>query len=581
MKGRILIFALIFIVLVPHTVMAEDIHQKIEVTITPKSGNYTKMFNIVDANNSWLDNRNIWEGFRTDGRIIGEGIIPNPVEIHDYENDSGTAKVSVISVKYLDTYDIMSGTSDSYIRLPLAVNTSSYSGNITMRIKLYAIEGNTYNITDFNYTDVSYSTYASSYLLYSSNGNMSSLSDVHAQEYSYPSNITNLSIELFYLHVRGPIIAKSTYILLQYIEIPDSKPNPFYLLSTYTNSTGYYYASGKIRSVEGAPSWSMLARYGMSEDVYSTNIPSNHYYYYERSEDLSVSVFQKVYVSFAIPVYSSRDNVKLRVVLLAYENNYDWAYPHIEIKELKKGMNNIFITYSFNISEDGTIDKFAVGLNSTQGDNVYFYLVRDPGEKIKDASRGRVFYHATSLLYYHLISKTQYISFQQFNFEGLQEPKIIYHYHYVYSLLDFPINIYKTGMFVLTNTIYFLTFGKVDLRYLYSDDFILKMAQGIKSGWEAFLDMVHNSPIGLFIKTIIDFVVNAAAWYGNWLLQLGLFVLNIAAYGLFLWPWIVLSRGFVLLQEQGVDAMLDYYASYVDRATAVMGKLLGKLKGVG
>ena len=580
MKGRILIFALIFIVLVPHTVMAEDIHQKVEVTITPKSGNYTKMFNIVDANNSWLDNRKIWEDFRTDGRIVGEGIIPNPVEIHDYENDSGTAKMSVISVKYLDTYDIMSGTSDSYIRLPLAVNTSSYSENITMRIKLYAIEGNTYNITDFNYTDVSYSTYASSYLLYSSEGNMSSLSDVYAQKYSYPSNITNLSIELFYLHVRGPIIAKSTYILLQYIEIPDAKSNPFYLLSTYTNSTGYYYASGQIRSVDGAPSWSMLARYGMSEDVYSTNIPSNHYYYYESSEDLSVSASQKVYVSFAIPAYSSKDDLKLRVVLTAYENNYQYAYQHIVIKKLEKGINNIFINYSFTASADGTIDKFAIGLNSTQGDDVYFYLVRDSKEKLSDATKGRIFYHASALLNYHLISKTQYISFQQFNFEGLQEPIIKYNVKYVYSLLDFPILIYKFNTMMLTNAIYFLTFGKVDLRYLYSDDFILKMAQGIKNGWEAFLDMIRNSPIGLFIKTVIDFVVNSAAWWGNWLLQFGLFILNIAAYALFLWPWIVFARGLIALQEQGVDAMLDYYASYVDRITSLMSKFLVR-KGVG
>ncbi len=569
------ILVLSFILLVPQTVMAADIHQKIEITINPEGGNYTKMFNIADANNSWLDNRRIWEQFKTDGRIVGEGIIPNPVQINDYENDSGTTKMSIISVKYLDTYDIMSGTSDSYIRLPLAVNTSSYSQNVTMRIKLYAIEGNTYNITDFNYTDVEYSTYASSYLLYSAEGNMSALGDISTQEYTYPSNITNLSVELFYLHLRGPVIAKSTYILLQYVEVPEAKKDPFYVLGTYTNSTGYYYSSGSIKSFQGAPTWSMLARYGMSEDMYSFNIPENHHYYYETKDNVVVSSGQKVYVSFMMPVYS-KTQTKMRIYMIAYYGDkYAIAGEHEEIEDLEKGINNIFINYSFTASISGTIEVFAVWVNSTSGDSVYFYSVRDSHSNIKDDDTNAVYYHSSALLFYHLISTITHISFETYHFEGLQEPIIKYNVKYVYSLLDFPILIYKMQMAILTNMIYFLTFGKVDLRFIYTDEFILNIVQGAK----AFLQMVANSPIGLFIKTVIDFIVNSAAWWGNWLLQFGLFILNIAAYALFLWPWIVLSRGLILLQEKGVDAMLDYFSSYVDRVTSIMAKLI-PAKGV-
>ena len=95
---------------------------------------------------------------------------------------------------------------------------------------------------------------------------------------------------------------------------------------------------------------------------------------------------------------------------------------------------------------------------------------------------------------------------------------------------------------------------------------------------KAVMDFISHW-IGLFAHFIIDFLVNAAVWWANWLLQFGLFVLNVAVYVVFLWPWIVLMRGLILFQKNGVDAMLDYYASYVDKATSIMAKLIPK-KGV-
>ena len=568
---RIIIFSLLFLLLVPHTIMAEDIHQKIEITINPKEGNYTKMFNIVNANNSWLDNRHIWEGFRTDGRIVGEGIIPNPIQIDDFENDSGVAKMSIISVKYLDSYDVMSGTSDSYIRFPLAVNSSSYSQNITMRIKLYAIEGDNYNITSFNYTDVKYSTYATSYLLYSASANLTNLTDISTQAYTYPTNLTNLSVDIFYLHLRAPIIAKSTYILFQYIEIPDPQPNPLYVLGSYTNSTGYYYANNEMKTLPTNPSWSMLCKYGMSEDIYSFNIPDNKIYTYKESMSMSVSTGQELNISVVFPVYSSEDTTLDISIYIIVTNKH--IYETTE--HLSKGINNVFINYTDPISANGTLTEWGINLNSISGDKIFFYGMREPSQAIYCGSDK--YYWATGMFIYHFISPTENITYQQFHFKGIQEPIIKYHYHYVYSLLDFPIAVYKLGMIILTNAIYFLTFGQVDLRYLYSNDFILKMAQGMK----AVMDEISNW-IGLFVHIIVDFLVNSAAWWGNWLLQFGLFILNVAAYAIFLWPWIVLARGLVAYQEQGVDAMLDYFSSYVDRVTSLMSKLMSKIpKGVG
>ncbi len=611
--ARIMVIFILALFFIPQGVMARNIKQTVTVDIRPlHTDQYKKFFNVVDAGNSFISSKAVWDELNVNGRIVDQGIVPNPLRVLTFDNNSGVGSVSAYEMKYLSSDDILSGASESYIRLPVAVNISSFSMNTHMFIKIYQIDDPNPTVSWKDAYNLGIETYGSVTTYFAEEGNLSDFDNILIENYTYPSNITNLSLSIFYLHYRGPILPQYSYAVLQEIEVPSFTGYPFYLLSTYENKSSYYYARGQGRYTPAAQELGILTHVGMTAGVYSYNIPQSKSYVVARNVSYTIpsqngAGTKKFNITLIFPVYSSAStSLTMRLYLLFYYQSGN-TYSNITYEKtfsLNAGISNLFYNATTKVpwwitgGNTANIYRIVLQLYSGSGSDIYLYGMQSPNQIVyyntttdpllssnatNETKQNLPFflpkyYYQTNMLYFFFYSPDSEMVINSFNFTGINRPEIIVHKKYVYDLLDLPIFLYKVYWGGDTRMLYFYTFGKVDLRCFFTNQFILNVANKTRYFIDEFINWASTSPIGLFVRMTISFLINSAAYFGNLLLQGILFVLNIAAYVFFIWPWIVLSYGIILLQEKGVDAMLDWYRSFTDRITSLMSKFAGVVR---
>ncbi|MCD6275443.1 MAG: hypothetical protein J7J42_01730, partial [Thermoplasmata archaeon] len=248
------------------------------------------------------------------------------------------------------------------------------------------------------------------------------------------------------------------------------------------------------------------------------------------------------------------------------------------ILDLKPGINTYHIFYLLDRSENLSFTQIKIHIQGQDG--LYYYGIEKKNANLEFSADlfgdYKPYYYHTSALFFTALGYTNY-TFVNITVPGIEVPIIHYKKVYVYSILDIPLYVgaLLTGGI---GAVAFLTIANLFFPQEVYNAIIHPLVEGAK-----FLinTVMHYAKKGIaiiapYIKQFVHVAISAFEWFGYWLSNFLVFFFNLMAYGIFLWPWIVFARGLIALQEQGVDAMLDYFSSYVDRVTSVMSKLIGR-----
>ena len=433
------------------------------------------------------------------------------------------------------------------------INDKQYKLNFTSPLTYMAISGMSSNIYGVKLSKGYYYRITQN-KTFNYTANTEAYLNIYFPLYSENSTSTSINVELYTPNLHVYVYDNGQYYINYYTT---ERAATFVVLSNADPANITY--TWHIKANDTGREWSgTLDTYKQTINFPDTDGNNWTYWVTHKNEDLN-----KVYVHISTgvnnPVSPSSKEISINRIL-----------------DLKPGINTYHIFHLLNRSENLSFTQIKIRIQGQDG--LYYYGIERKNANLEfstDLSGNyKPYYYHTSALFFIALGYTNY-TFVNITVPGIEVPIIHYKKVYVYSILDIFLYV---GAFLTggIGAVAFLTIANLFFPQEVYNAIIHPLVEGAK-----FLinTVMHYAKKGIaiiapYIKQFVHVAISTFEWVGYWFSIFLVFFFNLIAYGIFLWPWIVLSRGLIAFQEQGVDAMLDYFSSYVDRVTSLMSKFI-------